>query len=76
MTITRAQGNAIVARYPQTVAYVGNGILHDLEAGSEYTPPTVRHALAWIAAGESDNDGGNSTDPKTSRLARWWRMRA
>lgn len=71
MTFNHSEAAAVARRYPHTVKAVGV-TLCDLDSGADYTPPTLRHALGWINAGEWDSDGEN---PRSSRLARWWRNR-
>jgi hypothetical protein len=63
--ITEDQARAVVARYSWVVEAEGS-MLWDLESGAPYAAPSVRHAIGWIAAGESE------ADPKTARLALWW----
>lgn len=68
MTITPSQAAAVAARRPYEVTADG-ATLYDRESGAHYEPPSLRHALGWIAAGDADSAGEN---PRTTRLAEWW----
>jgi hypothetical protein len=69
--LTPEQAVAVARRYPSTVEPECDG-LRDLESAAFYEPRDLRDALGWIAAGEYDSDG---TNPRTTRLARWWHNR-